>query len=294
MQTINALTLTPDVKNWLGTSYHPRFLHIFDRACNLINEHGDVLSIVTRQIGDGPFNLVVENSVCFSDDLHLESPISLFPTQLMLGKLILHTVDAKLWNPCPDWETLHSSKADIRNRLIQLPITNYLNGSFDTRLREPAGLRTQHDSPTTQSLPSKLCSALVNVDVSIAKEITSRLAGLGLGLTPSGDDYLMGALYAVWIFHPPIVASTLARAITSAATLRTTSLSAAWLRAAGRGEAGIVWHEFFEALVSEDRIRIEESWDNILAVGETSGADALAGFVGVFLSWWNKTGSSHG
>jgi len=47
MRTINALTLTPNVNGWLGTSHHLRILHIFDRACNLINERAP--SVVMRQ-----------------------------------------------------------------------------------------------------------------------------------------------------------------------------------------------------------------------------------------------------
>lgn len=291
MQIINALTLTPDVKNWLGTSYHPRFLHIFDRACNLINEHGDILSIVTRQIGNGPFNLVVENSLCFSHDLHLKAPISLFPTQLMLGKLIVHTADAKVWYPCPDWETLQNRKADIRNSLLQLPITNYLNSSgFDTPLGQPSG----HDIPNTQSLLSDFCSTIVNADISGAKKKASKLAGLGPGLTPSGDDYLVGALHAAWIIHPFTVASVLGQEIASTAAPLTTSLSAAWIRSAGKGEAGVLWHDFFDALVSSNTPRMQETIKKMLAVGETSGADALAGFVGVFASWIGQTGAFHG
>jgi len=59
MQLINALSIAPDVNSWLANSRQLRILHIFDRACNLINERRKVLSIVTQQIGNGPFNLVI-------------------------------------------------------------------------------------------------------------------------------------------------------------------------------------------------------------------------------------------
>jgi len=125
---------------------------------------------------------------------------------------------------------------------------------------------------------------LVNADISSARKVTSELAGLGIGLTPAGDDLIMGAIYAVWIIHPLKIASILAQEVADTAAPLTTSLSAAWLRSAGRGEAGILWHEFFDALVSGDASRIQETMKNILAVGETSGADALVGFISVFVS----------
>jgi hypothetical protein len=295
MQTINALTLTPNVNDWLGTSKHLRILHLFDRACNLINERGEILSVVTPQIGNGPFNLVLETDVCFAEHLRQESEVFIFPAQLYLGGLIIHLARVRNWNPRPDWKNLYNRKADMGRRLTQLPITNDLNSTgFELHSKNPSGLLEQHGMRNTQSLISNLSSALANADIPKAKEITSRLAGLGPGLTPSGDDYLMGALYAAWIIHPFTVASVLAHEIADTAAPLTTSLSAAWLRAAGKGEAGILWHDFFDALISTNAPQMQETMKKILAIGETSGTDALAGFAGVFTSLREQTGAAHG
>lgn len=273
MQAINALSLAPAAANWLASSSHPRVLHVFDHVCNLINEHRQILSVVTSQIGDGPFNLVVNDDVCFSEHLGIESTVSVSPTQLNLGGLIVYSTDGIIWNPRPDWERLHYRRVDSGNQLAQLRITNI---SFS--------------NPLTSNLSSSLAAA----DLSSSLTAAQKLAGLGIGLTPSGDDYLMGAMYAVWIIHPPEAASTFTQEITNVAAPLTTSLSAAWLRSAGRGEAGILWHEFFKALLSTDLARSQAIMKRILAVGETSGADALAGFAGTFKAWMEITGSSRG
>lgn len=267
MQSIKAISQTPAVNGWIASSCAQRILHVFDHACNLIDERGEVLSIVTPRVGNGPFNLVVENEVCFLDYLNIESPVSISSTQLTPGNLNIHLTDAKLWDPCPDWDMLNASRNQIFDQLKQVPLTNYLKHS---------------DLLILQSLISNLPSALANADISSAQNISSKLAGLGPGLTPSGDDFLMGAIYAAWIIHPHKTASAIAQEIADTASPLTTSLSAAWLRAAGRGEAGIVWHEFLNALLSNGPSRIQETLKNILAVGETSGADALAGFLSVF------------
>lgn len=285
MKCIHAVSLVPQVNDWLANSGHPRILHIFDHACNLINERMEVLSIVTPQIGKGPFNLVIADEICFSQQLGLEAEISASPTRLHLGDLTVHTDNASIWNARPDWEVLHSQKVNITNQLTQLLLTNYLNiGGFDRQAL-----------PISQSLVSNLSLALVNADISSARKLVSQLAGLGVGLTPSGDDIIMGAMYATWILHPPTAASVIAQQIADTAAPLTTSLSGAWLRSAGRGEVGILWHRFFDALVSVGRIGnptyLQETMKNILAVGETSGADALAGFIGVFVSWLEKAGA---
>lgn len=261
MQNINTLSLTHTVNNWLANTRHPRILHIFNGACNLINENKDVLSIVTPQIGSGPFNMVVEGDIRFSEYIDLMSPVSGSSHLLNLGTLAIHTTDAKLWNPRPDWEKIHAHKNNIFKRLTMLPIANYQSPIFDLQFSK----------------------SLIFNDIPAAKKLVSQLAGLGIGLTPSGDDFLMGALHAAWIIHPPEVASVLAKEIAETAAPLTTSLSAAWIRSTGRGEAGILWHEFFAALIlhSSD---LQFPISKILAVGETSGTDALSGFFSAFIA----------
>ncbi len=270
MKSINTLSLVPDVNRWLANSRHPRILHIFDRACNLINEHREVLSIVTPQIGNGPFNLVVEDEVLFSNHLNLESPISISANQLILGNLTIHTAGAKIWSPRPDWERSHAHQDLILNQLTQFPIVNY----------QPA---------LPISLLSSFSAAIATADLPSAFATARRLAGLGIGLTPAGDDFILGAVLAAWIIHPAEIASVLAKEVTNIAAPLTTSLSAAWLRSAGKGEAGILWHHFFNALISVDPAQLQNSLCKILGVGETSGADALAGFLGTVMSWAAST-----
>jgi hypothetical protein len=107
---------------------------------------------------------------------------------------------------------------------------------------------------------------------------------MGAGITQAGDYFLMGAIYAAWIVHAPEIASVLAQEIANTAAPLTTSLSAAWLRSAGRGEAGSLWHQFFDHLISSEPVQIQNAMDEILAVGETSGADALVGFLSMVMA----------
>jgi uncharacterized protein DUF2877 len=268
LKSTNTLSLVPDVNRWLANSRQPRILHIFDRTCNLINEHGEVLSIVTPQIGNGPFNLVVEDEVLFSNCLTLESQIAISANRLILGNLTIYTADSKLWSPRPDWEKLHAHQDPVLNQLTQLPMIN--------------------DQPSLPiSLLSTLATSIAIADLSASLTAAQKLTGLGIGLTPAGDDFILGAILAARIIHPIEIASVLAEGIANTCAPLTTSLSAAWLRSAGRGDAGILWHQFFEALTSSSPVEIQTAMDRILAIGETSGADALAGFIGTLIEWGN-------
>ena len=291
MQSINSLSIAPAVNDWLANSRHPHILHVFDHACNLINERREVLSIVTQQIGNGPFNLVIEDDVMFSEYINVETSISISDNQFTLGDLTLLTTDAKLWHPCPDWEVLHAKRNDILNQLISLPISNYLKRGFDTPFDDHSGLLNhQHFLIAQSQIPNlrfsnSLISALTIADLPSALTAAQKLAGLGQGLTPAGDDFILGAILATWIIHPIEIARVLAKEIANTAAPLTTSLSAAYLKSAGRGEAGILWHNFFDALSAGDSSAIQLQISKLLSIGETSGADTLAGFIGTFISY---------
>ena len=260
MRTIKALSLTQNVNHWLANTRQSRVLHVFDNACNLINERKEILSIVTSQIGNGPFNLVTSD-ITFTDHLDVKSGISIRSDQLHVGDLLINMADVNIWNPRPDWDLLHRKKEDVLGRL------------------KPLVPNVQPALPA--SLLSTMATSIVANNISSSVNTAQQLSGLGQGLTPSGDDFIMGALYATWIIHPLKVAGELAKEVAETAAPLTTSLSVAWIRSAGRGEAGGVWHHLFHALINGDKVRMQESIDGILAVGETSGADALAGFIGV-------------
>jgi len=289
MSYIKALSLTSGVFDWLANSRHLRILHLFDQVCNLINERGEVLSIVSPRIGKGPFNLVIEDNICFSKHLNLDSPIRcaetieapIVHTRLHLGDLTIDTAEAKLWNPRPDWEKLHVGRDDILSQIMSLRAPTRAKQSFTG---EEIAL-SQRTLLAMTAITDSLNSALVSADLSSSIAAARQLAGLGIGLTPSGDDFILGAILAIWIIHPPDVAKVLAEEIANIAAPLTTSLSAAWLRSAGRGKAGILWHEFFDALVVGDVVGIRSQIDKLLSVGETSGADALSGFLGTYLRW---------
>jgi hypothetical protein len=264
MRFIRVLSATPAIYDWLANTRHPHILHVFDQSCSLINELRKVLSIVTPQVGNGPFNAVIADRVLMLKDLRVESPVSILDDQLIVGEMNIMLTDAKCWSPCPDWQRLHIHRDPIARQLAALPVP---------------------DSQLPDSLRSGFPLALVSGDISSSRSIASQLAGVGMGLTPAGDDYILGSLYATWIIHPMEAAKVLGIEISNIAAPLTTSLSAAWLRSAGKGEAGIRWHKFFSALLRSNPRQIRYTMDQILATGATSGADALAGFIGTIRAY---------
>jgi hypothetical protein len=95
----------------------------------------------------------------------------------------------------------------------------------------------------------------------------------------------MGAILAAWIIHPIDIAKVFADDLANTAALLTTSLSAAFLISAGKGEAGSLWHDFFDGLISGKTIAIHSALEGLLNIGHSSGVDALSGFIDTYISY---------
>lgn len=117
-------------------------------------------------------------------------------------------------------------------------------------------------------------------------EATRGLAGLGPGLTPSGDDVLSGFAAIMELLSPQLCLDSqsrkhIASIIATVAKPRTTHLSAVLLEHASRGEVA----EQFGTLLLTLRLPAEEgeavlkAADRALAFGASSGGDTLLGML---------------
>jgi hypothetical protein len=118
-------------------------------------------------------------------------------------------------------------------------------------------------------------------DVGAAASTMSRLIGLGAGRTPEGDDYLVGYFAALWACSEASrrFAAALAPGLRTLA-METGHLSRCYLQAAAGGEVSerIAVVAAVIASGSEQDV-IDYHIAAALAVGQTSGAAAMLGFL---------------
>lgn len=274
--------MTPAARIWLQHTACARVLQVFDVACNLIDEHDNIFSLVTPAIGNGPFAIVVQ--VDFAKVIDLNTQIAISGATLTLGVCTIDTATASIWNPRPNWGALRPQIEFVR---AQLPALTALlhsdapHGSFASLADAPDPRDSMQDKLLKHARQPAiaLTQGIAMNDLDRSRNGATQLAGLGGGLTPSGDDFIAGALYAMWAMRTDEDATAFAQPIIDAAIPRTTHLSAAWLRAAARGEAVESWHHFIDALTAHNHESMLNAARKIIHTGHTSGADALAGFV---------------
>jgi len=321
-----------------GGRFGARVLGIFERACDLVTDDGDVVALVTPQVGNGPLNIVVGGAPGIFAGIDADAPVvlALEGERLWVGELEVDLEEAAVWEPRPDWDLLRARLAAVTSCLSSLralcrrfaPADSLLallehppcvgtsachppnlclkplsRGRHVRREAASQGAFADHATPvpgaaghartaaSTVILPQVLPRVRGAVealreswrgDLERLREGTIRLAGLGGGLTPAGDDFLAGAMVWAWLAHP--APQSFCHAVVEAAAPRTTVLAAALLRAAARGECSAPWHALLAALsggLSSEgaEARIAAAVQQVLACGATSGADALAGFL---------------
>jgi hypothetical protein len=244
----------------------------FDRACNLVDEQGRMIALTLPEVGNGPFTIGVAEPGLFQSS-RVDQPVYADEGCLVWGDWWVDLSVAIPWEP----------------RLAcygqQLEISPVLAGM----LRPYAEWTLLHGSAPIAEKTTRLAGeAAVNLNLALRQyqkderfenwrkieAAVQQLAGLGGGLTPAGDDYLIGVMAALWLSGyknwPAQIAAT--------AAPRTTTLSAAFLQAAGRGEFIEPWHDLVQALVGGRPETFGHALRRVAQFGASSGVDALAGF----------------
>ena len=116
-------------------------------------------------------------------------------------------------------------------------------------------------------------------DVAVAEQASVALIGLGIGLTPSGDDFLVGLLAGLEASDHPM-RDALAAVIAREAPGRTTTFGVALLEHACRGEFSQRLHDVLVAVAARDAAGLRRAIARATAYGATSGADTMAGLSG--------------
>ena len=128
-----------------------------------------------------------------------------------------------------------------------------------------------------------LARACADSDANAFISAASRLLGVGGGLTPSGDDFVGGALFARRFISGGSAASLRWQAgaieILASATMRTHAISYALLSDLARGESYAPLHALSNALLQGDADATHSAMRDLVAIGHSSGWDMLAGFI---------------
>jgi hypothetical protein len=252
---------------------------VFARACYI--ECGDtLLTLAAATLADGPTTLLLgsEAAADLRGAFRRGDTVRCRGGRVHSRGAALDLRSAQTWqvpDPRPD---LAASDIPVRVALAR------------TRL---AQVRRTHSSVLDRSgeaAIARLTRACRDLDSANALDHATRFVGWGEGLTPAGDDYLVGLCAALGALVQRDAGRRdfldRLREFLAAQQSRTTPIAAHCLKLAALGHFNADILRAIDALRSEtDSHAAQRALDDVMAVGATSGADVLTGILSGFTAW---------
>lgn len=200
--------------------------------------------------------------------------------------LVIDCADAEIWSALSIWHPAALSQKlptdetliDFLDRLLKkseneliLAVHNLISGS------EPPPPNQENEVETEVR---KLSAALHTGDFDMVTQGAHFFAGRGRGLTPSGDDFLLGIVYALYSLKDRMPSAQIASIplIANMVNRRSTLISANLVDCAGAGEVDERIGKAFYALLSPSW-PIDQAVEDLATWGSSSGFDTAAGIV---------------
>ncbi|MBU4561336.1 DUF2877 domain-containing protein [bacterium] len=288
-QTFNASSLDSS----LPLRFEGKVQSVFSKAFNIRTKENELISIVATEKLNGPNRILLklpedEDFISFGIKKEARAVGTTQKISINNGNFLISLREAKKWSPKVEIEKKRPSSR-VRDNLASLqkdfstekeknkkasPITRgepcFLS-SFENSISQELRIRTQEltKSIKERNLPE------------VSKNI-KRLIGFGEGLTPSGDDFLVG-LIASLHFLGNSESQHLLKKIKRIINLekeKTTFLSGKFLEYACQGRFPETILYLIEAIFSGSRQGTEKTARRCLDFGATSGRDTLLGIVG--------------
>jgi len=247
------------------TGVAAKVLSVYNNSVNILMQ-GEIFSVVTVQAGRSPSGLTVDNVSCLG--LTPGETCSLLPGRISFPRAVIDYSGSVLWQgrisekfrSTLSYESVMALKSALDRKAP--PCSIWSVGPETRPVRE---VRRLGDDPYNA---------------------VRGLTGLGPGLTPSGDDVLLGFLSVLNHFSNDEGYKNRFRAAVSETTDFTTTISAQLLKNALRFE----YHEYIEdaiSALSQSHEGLVPAAGRLFGLGATSGADIAAGmyFAAEIIKW---------
>lgn len=242
---------------------------------------GELHTLVTDDLDDGPNSLVVAADnflamgICQGDSVRAGGG-----SLAIAGKATVNVAGAAIWRT-PEPET-HCAAGLLRRRLAEAEAATWRNGTPGGFIEGMAD--TEVARLTTRMLhegADGLALALGRGDTDAALAHAGRLLGLGPGLTPSGDDFLVGLLASRALFRRPdnVGSDAFARGVVRLAKSATNPIAYAAIAKAARGEVRERVARLIIALGSATAEPFSHALTQVLAIGSSSGTEIAFGVI---------------
>ncbi|MCD4817322.1 MAG: DUF2877 domain-containing protein [Candidatus Cloacimonetes bacterium] len=244
----------------------------FDKVHNYYLRQ-DLVSIVNHKIGDGPNNIVVKLLPKKSLFIHISSNFLEINSIKFPRILSKSTIIEKKY--------FITNFSVLQERINWLISTSKLQFSTKSLAFVIFPENKSHFISTFEKNLCKYVSRLTNkFSLNKLPEIAKKMRGIGFGLTPSGDDFNTGVLYALnYLENAGFSGFPDLKSECYKNSLGKNLISNTFLKFAYKDHYYEDFRNFIIAMNSDDKVMMNVYLKKILGAGHTSGSDMLTGFI---------------
>jgi len=252
-------------------------ISIHKSVCNFVYDNNRLLSFVTEEIGNGPFNVLISEK----DIETIKKESKIFRVAYNRGyKIYINDrveieLNSRVWN----------SNIDVRfesdNYRNLLDIMDYYIHKSNSRGLSLLFKMAEEHKIIADRLDLKMAKLVQNnftgfVSYSNIKYLAN-IIGIGKGLTPAGDDFVRGVFTGLYYFLKYDVKKMFGGINWSS---KTNIISSNYIAVFLDGRIDEPMKNFLHSIGSNEVI---SNLEKIMNTGESSGIDYLAGFFMVFM-----------
>ncbi|WP_055668894.1 DUF2877 domain-containing protein [Desnuesiella massiliensis] len=277
-----------DLEGLKGAKVHS----IFKRVINL-ERQGKLISIQNPSVPKGSLSMNISEEVDFSSySTCFRGHLDIKDNTIYLGALNFILDKPEIWEPRLKYypEIYFRNKQKFIKTLKSIIMINGKEGGIKEDVFNVMPSVVSHNADLKYShyneILTKAANYLSEKDLGGGAKEICNLIGMGIGLTPSGDDFLVGVISVlhsinstkseksyVKEFYESLCAEILCN------LSKTTMVSRTYLQEAVCGNFSESFHNIYKALSEEDLEKLYEASLNMMAVGHSSGTDGLCGIL---------------
>ncbi len=263
--------------------FRGRVHSVFERVVNVEDQGGELYTLASRDLDNAPNTVIVDTTGFGMTGIAVNDLAVAVDRKLRVGRIAVLLEGATGWKgTLPAYPRADSTLRD-NLRIVESRLDRHGEADCVIAHRRGEGAFAHEATAALAHRATLLFGALSRADLEAARAHAKAMIGLGPGLTPSGDDFLVGLLAVLNIAGSPCHALRgVCPDIIAGAERSTNAISLAALTKAAEGRVRESIATLIERLMYGAGASLVSSLDRVLAIGSTSGADIVAGIVSGF------------
>ena len=266
----------------VATAFTGTVHSVFKHALNIRSDGNDeIFTLATKAMDRAPNTLVIDLDTL--DHLHInqQDRVSVRDNQLLIEEklqIAIHT--ATRWQcQLPIYPADRTSLTMNMMRVKQF-IDLHGKGGGIKRNDLPLSEFEAETSRLLQQRTTLLYEEILNQRLDCFQTYATDLVGLGPGLTPSGDDFLVGLFAIIHLQNSPCsMYKPLCESVIKVIQPLTNEISFTTLKKAAHGQVRESICSFIHAILYGTEVESIEALRRVLAIGSSSGTDIALGLI---------------